>query len=213
MKRFFHLLIYLAAAPALLFAQKVPPHPLYTVDLSKLISQEMNISPAGTLTFLTEKVLAVSICRNLRCNLVTFDLGSGKPRIIASRRDEFPHYSSLFRTSDARVILDNVPNGTERGAIIFDSQLREQVVIPKAVGIRQSHLSTTGETFVDQDVNGWVAYKMERPTQRLLTGTGRVLSVSDEAVAYVNEGTVHIDEIDGKPLGSFTVTSGCVGSA
>lgn len=199
----FCLLINLAATLAVFPADKVPPRPLYTVDLSKFISQELNINPAGTLTFLTEKTLAVSICRNLRCSLATFDLGSGKPRMIASRADEFPHYSSLFRTSDGHLILDNAPTGTERGALILDDQLHPQLLIAQAAGIRQQHISTTGETFVKQDRNDWVAYKMERPRQRILSGTGTILSISDDAVAYFDDGTVHVEGMDGTSLGSF----------
>lgn len=207
MKTFFVvcLLIHLAATPALLPAQTVTPQPLYTMDLSKFISQELDINRAGTLTFLTEKILAVSICRNLRCDLETFDLGSGKPRMIA-RTDEFQDYGALFRASDGRVILDNVLTEAGRNAILLDSQLHAPLLISEAAGITQPYLSTTGETFVRQNGNDWVAYRMRRPPTRLLAGTGRVLSVSDEAVAYVNEGTVHVEEMDGKPLGSFAVT-------
>ena len=199
------LLIYLAATPALLPAQKVPPQPLYTVDLSKLISQELDINPAGTLAFLTEHTLAVSICRNLRCNLEMLDFGGAKPRVIA-RTDQDQHYSALFRAPGGRVILDYGPTGAKQDAVLLDSQLCSPLLVPKAAGIRQSQLSTTGETFVKQDGNEWIAYKLGQPPQRIRAGTGRVLSVSDEAVAYVNDGTVHIEGMEGKALGSFAVT-------
>jgi hypothetical protein len=198
-------LIHLATTSALLLAQKVSPQPLYTADLSKLISQELDINPAGTLTFLTEHTLAVSICRNLRCALETLDLGGAEPRVIA-RIDQDQHYSALFRVPDGRVILDYGPTGAKQNAVLLDSHLRAPLLVPKAAGIRQSQISITGETFVRQDGNEWMAYKTGPPPQRIRTGTGLVLSVSDEAVAHVDHDTVHIEGMDGKPLGSFAVT-------
>jgi hypothetical protein len=44
---------------------------------------------------------------------------------------------------------------------------------------------------------------MERPRQRILSGTGTILSISDDAVAYFDDGTVHIEGVDGTTLGSF----------
>ena len=196
-------LIYLATMPAPLLAQNVQPQPLYAVDLSKLISHELDINPAGTLTFLTEHTLAVSICRNLRCNLETLDLEVGSPRVIATT-DKFQGYSALFRAADGRVILDSAQSGGERGAILFDSHMDAALLIRKAAGI--SHISTTGETFVKQGRNGWVAYKIGRPPERIRAGLGSVLSVSDEAVIYVDNGAAHIEGMDRKPLGSFAVT-------
>jgi len=188
-------LIYLATMPAPLLAQNVQPQPLYAVDLSKLISHELDINPAGTLTFLTEHTLAVSICRNLRCNLETLDLEVGSPRVIATT-DKFQGYSALFRAADGRVILDSAQSGGERGAILFDSHMDAALLIRKAAGISQPHISTTGETFVKQGRNGWVAYKIGRPPERIRAGLGSVLSVSDEAVIYVDNGAAHIEGMD-----------------
>ncbi len=95
--------LILLATSALLPAQEVPA-PLYTVDLSKLISQELDINATGTLAFLTEHTLAVSMCRNLRCNLETLDLDGGRPRAIA-KTDEVQNYSVLFRGPEGRVIM------------------------------------------------------------------------------------------------------------
>ena len=153
------ILIDLTATSVLLAAQQAPPKPLYTVDLSKSICQELNINPFGTLAFLTEKTLAVSICRNLACSLETFNLEGNEPRKISSRFDEFPHYRSLFRTASGRVILDNDPKGAGRGALVLDGRLRPFLLISEAAGIRESQVSRTGETFAYQRSNDWTVYK------------------------------------------------------
>jgi hypothetical protein len=188
-------LIHLVTTTVPLPAQKQPPQPLYSVDLSKLVSQELDINPAGTLTFLRERTVAVSICRNLRCYLETLDFGADKPRMIGGiRTDAFQVIGTLFRAPDGDVIAGNR---------VLDLKLREVSQIPKDAGTRRSYISTTGETFVKQDRNDWVVYKMERPRQRILWGAGTILSVSDDAVAYFEDGTVHIERMDGTTLGSF----------
>lgn len=189
-------LIHLVTTAVPLPAQKRPPQPLYSVDLSKLVSQELDINPAGTLTFLTDRTVAVSICRNLRCYLETLDFGADKPRVIGGiRTDAFQVIGTLFRAPDGDVIAGNR---------VLDLKLREVSQIPKDAGTRPSYISTTGDTFVKQDRNDWVVYKIERPRQRILSGTGTILSISDDAVAYFDDGTVHIEGMDGTSLGSFT---------
>jgi hypothetical protein len=186
-----HLLTTAVPSPA----QERPPEPLYSVDLSKLVSQELDINPAGTLTFLTQRTVAVSICRNLRCYLETLDFGTDNPRVIGGiRTDAFQVTGALFRAPDGDVIAGNR---------VLDLKLREVSQIAKDAGNRPSYISTTGETFVKQDPDDWVAYKMERPRQQILAGTGRILSISDDAVAYFDDGTVHIEGMDGTTLGSF----------
>lgn len=188
-------LIHLVTTAVPLPAQKQAPQPLYTVDLSKLVSQELDIKPAGTVTFLAERTVAVSICRNLRCYLETLDFGAGKPQVMGgTRTDAFQVIGTLFRAPDGDVIV---------GDRILDRKLHEVSQMPKGAGGRRSYISTTGETFVKQDRNDWVAYKMERPSQRIISGTGTILSVSDDAVAYFDDGTVHIRGMEGTTLGSF----------
>jgi hypothetical protein len=187
--------IQMVITPTALHAQDVQPLPLYSVDLSELISHELDINPQSTLTFVTEHSLAVSICRNLRCSLETLDFAAGKPRVIGRiSLNAFQTAGALFRAPDGRVILGN---------FVFDSALHEVSQIPKHADIRPSYISTTGETFVMQGKEGWAAYSLEQPRERILSGTGTVLSVSDDAVAYFDNGTVYIEGIQGKPLGSF----------
>lgn len=199
-------LIPLTLTPLLLASPKVTPQPVYTVDLSKLISQELDINPAGTLTFVTENILAVSICRNLRCNLETLDLKSGTPRVIA-RSNEFQNYSALFRVTAGRVMLDRVRSGNRWEAVVLDSNLQAPSLIPEAAGIDQRNISSTGDTFVKQNQEGWVAYRTVLPPARIREGNGSVLSVSDDAVAYVDKGTIQVEGMEGKHLGSFRVNA------
>jgi hypothetical protein len=197
-------LIFLITTTVLLPAQELPRQPLYRVDLSRLVAHELNINPAGTLAFLTQDTLAVSICRNARCYLESLQLGHGEPRAIGGiRTDGFHGVMDLFRAPDSRVVVGNGISGVERDAVVLDSELHEISQVPNATGIRQSCISTTGETFVHQTKNQWAAYKMDHPQHRILEGAGLVLSVSDDSIAYLDSGAVHIEGLDGSPLGSF----------
>lgn len=196
-----YFLIHLFAIPALLSAQEIPHQSLYSVDLSPLVPQGPEIYLSGSLAFITDHTLAVSICSNAGCNLETLDLAGGKPQTLA-RTNDFGHYSALFRAPDGRIVLNHVWTGTSRGAVLLDSDLHTSRHI-SATTIDQSDISTTGETFVQRSRNDWVAYKMALSPVRIRGGTGQVLSVSDDAVAYVNQGNVRIEGMDGKVLGTF----------
>jgi len=195
--------------------QEATRHPLYTVDLSPLIAKELDIGRTGTLTFLTDHTLAVSICRNGHCSLETLDLSGSKPKTIASTAGDFQHYSALFRASEGRFVLhsgrkyDGGRNRETQGAFLLDSDLHESLFIPNA-SISQSYISTTGATFVKQSGNEWEVYKMGPPPHLIRTGTGSVLSVSDDAVAYIDQTKVRIEGLDGKALWSYSAVSNSI---
>ena len=189
------------AGPTVLCAQ-TKPSALYTVDLSSLVPKGKQIYLGGSLVFLTDNTLALSMCSNAGCNLETMDLQGEKPRLIA-RSDEFENYSGIFRAPGGGVVLDYVLTEDRQGAVLLDADLKSAYLIPK-IKILDSYISITGETFVEQ-LNGnlWAVYKMGRPPLSIRTGIGRVLSVSDDAVVYVHDGDVHVESLGGKSLGSF----------
>ncbi|MGA2352925.1 MAG: hypothetical protein ABSG02_00415 [Terriglobales bacterium] len=124
---------------------------------------------------------------------------------MIAKTNEFHASSALFRAPEGRVLAGNMQSEGKMGAVLFDSDLHVPILIPKAVDNRPQFLSTTGETFVKQNQHVWVAYKMGPPPERIREGIGAVLSVSNEAVAYLDQGTVHIEGMDGKPLGMFAL--------
>jgi len=194
-------LIHTIAASTVLSAQTTPSA-LYTVDLSSLVPKGKQIYLVGSLTFLTDHTLALSMCSNAGCNLETIDLQGENPRLLA-RSDEFENYRALFRAPGGGVVLDHVRTEDRQGAVLLDAALKSAQLFPK-IKFLDSRISTSGETFVEQ-LNGnlWVVSKMDRPPVRIRTGTGRALCISDDAVVYLNDGTVHVEGLDGKSLGEF----------
>jgi hypothetical protein len=192
---------------SLLPAQPAASNLLYTVDLSPLIPHGPKVFLTGTLAFLTEHTIAVSMCTNEGCNLETLDLASGKPRLLA-KTNEFENYRALFRTRGGGVVLDHVRTGAKEGAVLFDPDLRAPQLIPIA-NICEWCMSTTGQTFVRQlSQNDWAVYQMNVPPVRIRAGNGRILSVSDDAVAYIDRGIIEVEGMDGKSLGSFAAGHG-----
>src|SRR5215470_3985351 len=173
-------------------AQKAPLQPLYTVDLSTLVPQGPQIYLTGALTFLTNHTLAVSMCSNQGCHLETLDFADSKLRVLARTR-EFENYDDLFRAPEGRVVLDHVLTEKSQGAVLLDQDLHSSQLMPNA-WIHQSDISITGETFV-QRLHGsdWAAYKISSPPVQLRSGTGQILSVSDDKVAYVDQSIVRIE--------------------
>jgi hypothetical protein len=187
--------------------QPAASNPLYTVDLSPLIPHGPEVFLTGALAFLTEHTIAVSMCSNEGCNLETLDLAGGKPRLLA-KTNEFENYRALFRTHGGGVVLDHVRTGAKQGAVLFDPDLRAPQLIPTA-NICERCMSATGQTFVRQlSQNDWAAYQMTVPPLRIRGGNGRVLSVSEDAVAYIDSGTIQVERMDGKSLGSFAAGHG-----
>jgi len=171
----------LATASAALQAQEAPPLPLYTIDLSPLVSQEITTSLLGTVAFLTNQTLVVGMCGKGGCILTTFDLTEGKPRQIA-QLNGVEYYCAIHRAGDGGVLLASVRRGKEKGAVHLSRDLLTSQWIPTAPGI-----SAAGE--------------------KIPQGSGRLLAHSANAAAYLDQGTVRIQGIDGKLLGSFAVGS------
>jgi hypothetical protein len=153
--------------------------PLYAIDLSSLVP-EGGASSSGTVAFLTDHTLVVGMCF-VACNLQTFDVSGGSPRQIGQMIDA-DHYHAISRSDDGGVLLGGVVRRRERGAVLLDQGLRTSRWIPKVPGY-----SALGEKIAD--------------------GQGRLLAHTSHVAAYWDHGTVRIQGIDGKLLGSFVVDS------
>jgi hypothetical protein len=174
------ILILMAACAASLFAQEVPPRPLYTIDLSSLVPEGAASHANGTAAFLTDHTLAVGMCFAAICNLQTFDVSGGGPRQIGQTNDA-DHYHDIFPSGDGGVLLGGVVRRRAWGAVLLDQGLQTSRWIPKVPGY-----SALGE--------------------KIAEGQGRLLAHTTSLAAYLDHGTLQIQSIDGKLLGSFEVS-------
>ncbi len=175
--RLVFVLALMAFLAALSSAQGAPP--LYVMELSSLVPEGGLSYVNGTVTFLNDHTLVVGICFTASCNLHTFDLSGGSPQQIALATG-IDRYHAIFRSSDGGVLLSGVVRRRERGAVLLDQGLQTSRWIPKVPGF-----SAFGE--------------------KVAEGEGRLLGHSTNLAAYLDRGTVRIQSIDGKLLGSFGV--------
>jgi hypothetical protein len=115
------------------------------------------------------------------CNLQTFDVSGGSPRQIGQMNDA-DNYRGISRSGDGGVLLGGVVRRRVRGAVLLDQGLQSSRWIPKVPGY-----SALGE--------------------KIAEGQGRLLAHTSNVAAYWDHGTVRIQSIDGKLLGSFVVDS------
>jgi hypothetical protein len=190
-------LAYLCVIPGTVAGQKSVPQPLYTTDISDLIPSGKNIYVTGSLAFLSDKTLAVVMCSNVGCNIETFEIEDTKVRTVA-RQDALGRFSDLFRAPTGGVVL-TLP-GPE--TVLLDWRLDRSRTIPKT-WLSPATISDTGAMFVQSVGKKWQIFKIEEPTIPIRSGTGEPVSVSDERIAYIEEGILKIDTVDGRHLGSF----------
>jgi hypothetical protein len=119
------------------------------------------------------------MCNKAACNLATFDLSGGSPRQIG-QVNGIDRYHAMFRSSDGGVLLGGVVRRREWGAVLLDQGLQTSRWIPKVPGS-----SAFGE--------------------KIAEGQGRLLTQTTNLAAHLDHGTVRIQTIDGKLLGSFEV--------
>jgi hypothetical protein len=173
------ILIGMVCCAASLAAQEVGQQPVYAVDLSSLVPEGAASHANGTVAFLTDHTLAVGMCFQAICNLQTFDVSGGSPRQIGQMNDA-DHYHAMFRSGDGGVLLGGVVRRRAWGAVLLDEGLHTSRWIPKVPGT-----SALGE--------------------KIAEGQGRLLAHTTNLAAYWDHGTVRIQSIDGKLLGSFEV--------
>ncbi len=166
-------------------AQEVP-QPLCVVDLSSLapqggsggtvsvftdrkvsspLPQGSTAGANGTVTFLSDHVLAVGMCFKSTCNLQTIDVADAKLRLLGSAQG-IDRYHAILPYADG-VLLSGARRGKENGALLLGRDLQTSRWIPAIPGI-----SALGE--------------------KIPEGRGRLLAYSSGLAAYQDQNTVRI---------------------
>jgi hypothetical protein len=158
-----------------------PQKPPNKIDLSALDSGMDRPHVQGAIVFLTDQTLVVSVCSKAGCNLATFDFANGNARQVGLMNDA-PRFRAILRGRDGGIVLSGVRRGGQMGLVMLDPGLHTSQWIPRVPGI-----SPTGE--------------------KIPEGQGRLLDHTANVAAYIDQGTVRIQGLDGKHLGSFDAGS------
>jgi hypothetical protein len=183
--------------PVTVAGQESIPQPLYSADISDLIPSGKNIYVGGSLAFLTDNTLAVGMCSNSECSIETLEVGDTAVRALA-REHALDQFLDLFRAPGGGIALTLPGPDT----VLLDWKLNRLQTIPKT-RLSAATISDTGATFVQFVGKEWRIFKMKEPTKPIRSGTGRLVSISDENVALIEDGILKIDTIDGQHLASF----------
>lgn len=205
-----HVLVLALGVTAVVLSESVPTEPLVKLDIQQLLAPgEKNVT-GPTLSFLSDKTLAIGGCDQERkhCKLLILAMSDRAFHPIAET-DKYVYGGSLFRSPDGGVISDR-NTGAFRTASLYSPDLQQ--LHPLSNTTISPHLvSTTGRTFGQQfGRNRWEIHKTSTSPQRIRVGAGELLSVSDEALAYREQNTIRIDATNGNHLGSFRVKPKCV---
>lgn len=184
------------------FAQNDQTHsPLVTVRIEPRKFAAGAVQ-SGTVAFLTDHSLVVSVCNLPWCELHTFKIEEGKLREVA----ELPvpdSFGEIFRGPNGSLILEHLYGQNFEGAVQLDLELKGIQVLSK-VWLNRDCISSTGRTFVNQvKKDHWIAYRTSKPQDSLREGDGRMVSVTDDEVIFEANETLFIETMDGKRLGSF----------
>lgn len=156
----------------------------------------------GAVAFLTDHSLVASVCDLHWCELHTFKIEDGKLRELAKL--PVPNsFGDILRGPDDSFFLEHLYGQNFEGAVQLDAGLKGIQVLSK-VWLNRDCISTTGKTFIDQAAKDhWIAHRTSKPQETLREGDGRVVSVSDDEIAFEANDSLFIETMDGKRLGSF----------
>lgn len=152
--------------------------PLYTIDLMPLLMG--GTSGSSSVAFLSDHVLVFGSCFKNACSIETDDLSGAEPHALSGIRI-VDRYRQIKRARDGGVLLTGIVKKGVRGCLHFDLNLTTPKTTP----------GTTGDL---------------ENCEELPPGTGRIVARSDSAVAFLQHGVIRIENMQGKNLGTFTVS-------
>lgn len=171
-----------------------PLVPVATTQLSSLMTCSSRPCEAHV-KFLTDNSLALAVCADdCRIEVLEFQGTELKERSRAS----LPLFAGLY-SMNGRVLLGWILE--KKGAVLLDSELQMADVLPSNI---RHNISRSGETFAWQvDKERWIAYRTAKPHSQMAEGAGHVLSISDNAIATLQNGEIRIQTLGGSVLGTF----------
>jgi hypothetical protein len=146
------------------------------------------------------------MCANLRCNLGIFEIRSNAVHLQA-RQDGLNSFAALLRVPHGGVAISSLSVAGKRAAVLYDSHLLRSGGLTNVV-LEPWSVSNTGATFVSQQGSEhWAAYRVNDPNHAIRQGAGQLLAVTDDRIAYRENGSVKIVRLlDGKAEAAFAVT-------
>jgi hypothetical protein len=183
------------------FASDPPlPQPVATLALSGIHSSGLGDPAWATVAFSTETSIAVDLCRpgctDKECSLFLVRWEDGTLRPFA-QTPRFDSGHSIHPVSGGQILA-----GWWRLTVVYSADLSTVHDLPKHL----SYVSPSGKTAAEQARGSWKLYRLTDRLEPLREGTGNLRSVSDEVVVIQNGKAIKVETLDGRRLGSFSVS-------
>lgn len=176
--------------------------PVATLVLAEMNPSDQAGSAWATVAFSSEKSIAVGLCRqdcaSKECSLVLVRWERGTLQPFAETR-RFNSGLSIHPASAGQIFAGQSWLSTTS---VYSADLSTVRELP----IDISAVSATGKTAGERAKGSWKLYRLTDSLEPLREGIGDLRSVSDEAVVIQNGKAVKVETLDGRPLGSFTVS-------
>ena len=172
-------------------AQK--PEAIATLPLSQMLAGDAQSNIYGAVTFISESSIALGVCatgKSTGCSLSVIHWAEGQLKTVATTPDFDSMFTNVHRAPVDALLATTVPGKT----VWYSSDLSSTHAAHNV-----SEISFSGKTSAQWSKDGWTLFTSDRP-EPIRNGTGTMLSVSDEFVAFQKNDALHIERIDGNQI-------------
>jgi hypothetical protein len=175
------------------------PEPIATLDLSQLPAGTKDAS-AQSIAFVSDTSIAVSLCPNgspTGCALSLLRRDGNTLRAYAASTSHFRRGRSIHVSSGGQILITPFAGSP---AVLFTPDLSVTRELPTVF-----LASPSGNTGTEITKSGWKLYQIRSQNELIREGKGSFRSVSDEVILFQDGNVMHIETLQGAPLGSFSV--------
>jgi len=194
--------ILLASCATFCFAsQPQMPDPMAALDLSELLPSVQGEPSWLTLAFLSETSIGVGVCqadRGSKCSLSVVRWENGTLLRIA-HTSEFNPGASIRAAGDGKMLVLQPGLPT----VLYSADLSTRHELSKQISL----VSASGKTVAETTPGSWKIYRVTDRLEPVREGTGNLQSISDSFVAIRSGNAMRVETLEGKEVGSFSLTS------
>jgi hypothetical protein len=180
------------------------PQLVATIALSATHRSSQDESIWTSVTFSSEKSIAVGSCRQdcatKECSLHLVRWDNGALREVAQTA-RFDDKASLHQASGGQILA-----GWWMPSVLYSSDLSKVRELSERL-----FYSPSGKTAVEIGHGSWKLYRLTDKLEPIREGKGDLRSVSDEALLIQEGKVVRVENFEGNPLGSFSVPDELLG--
>jgi hypothetical protein len=174
------------------------PIPTATLELSTLLPSGSGEPTWRTVTYLSERSLAIGLCRYDVCSLSLIRWEDGN-LTMSAQTFRFEQGVSIHPASHGR--LFTAPS--LRPTVLYSADLAQSQELAKHI----ARISPSGKTVSELSHHPWKTYHLTDTLESIREGNGDLQSLSDELLVVQDGKTTMTETLDGRRIGSFALPS------